>query len=285
MKIKITIVLVVVMLTLSLYIGNETWKQVKNSSDQKESVTLPFDSVSNHLLAVACMDCHSNHTKVPLYARFFPISSYTARHVEEGRKELNLGDWDKLRSADRFNACKAMIREVRKKKMPLPDYALLHPEARMSEARREQLIRGIKHYMKGLHQGLLEEQFSGNDLHVTTAKGDTTIVFEGPGEQRVIELFTSPLLSTVQEVQGSAPLVRLYFAESAHDEKAAITPPAQSIYGAYMSNRPAGILYCLHRGSLHQLIFKDLSTFQDHQLYSSTDSIQHYAFLSGTSAH
>src|SRR6266851_5041950 len=47
----------------------------------------------NAILERACVDCHSNQTKWPWYSRIAPISWLMVRHVNEGRKKLNLSEW------------------------------------------------------------------------------------------------------------------------------------------------------------------------------------------------
>jgi hypothetical protein len=73
-----------------------------------------------------------------------------ADHVQEGRQELNLSEWG-LHEAEAEEAMEEegeeveeMVNKVRKGKMPLPSYLLLHPEARLTDAEIEQLIQGIE---------------------------------------------------------------------------------------------------------------------------------------------
>ncbi len=87
----------------------------------------------------ACFDCHSNETKWPWYSNIAPISWRVVEHVEHGRSELNFSEFDKpQRHADEA------AREVRKGSMPLNDYLLLHPEARLSEEETQELIAGLE---------------------------------------------------------------------------------------------------------------------------------------------
>jgi hypothetical protein len=58
-------------------------------------------------------------------------------HVDEGRRELNFSEW--RRDHEAGEAAEA----VREREMPPRTYLLLHPEARLTEAEREQLARGL----------------------------------------------------------------------------------------------------------------------------------------------
>lgn len=80
----------------------------------------------------SCRDCHTNETSWPSYAYVAPISWLVARHVKEGRSELNLSDWA---AYDRAKATKKLFEiceEVREGKMPLRPYLLTHEKAKLS---------------------------------------------------------------------------------------------------------------------------------------------------------
>jgi mono/diheme cytochrome c family protein len=102
------------------------------------------------LMEKACFDCHSNETRWPWYSKVAPASWVVVDHVQEGREELNLSEWG-LHEAEAEEAMEEegeeveeMVNKVRKGKMPLPSYLLLHPEARLTDAEIEQLIQGIE---------------------------------------------------------------------------------------------------------------------------------------------
>jgi hypothetical protein len=91
------------------------------------------------LLRAACYDCHSYETKWPLYSRIAPSSWLVVKDVNEGREHFNFSKWP----ADPARAAKKMerINEVLDyREMPPKKYTLLHPEARLSEAQRKQLM-------------------------------------------------------------------------------------------------------------------------------------------------
>ncbi|ARA94491.1 hypothetical protein AWN76_015890 [Rhodothermaceae bacterium RA] len=87
----------------------------------------------------ACFDCHSNETVWPWYAYVAPVSWRVAGHVEDGRRHLNFSAWDQP------NEDADEVEEVlREGEMPLWDYVLLHPEARLTGAETEALIEGLR---------------------------------------------------------------------------------------------------------------------------------------------
>lgn len=87
----------------------------------------------------ACFDCHSNETRWPWYAYIAPMSWRIEEHVLTGRSELNFSEFDKPQRHAHEAA-----EEVEEGKMPLPDYLRLHPEARLDEAEKAELLAGLR---------------------------------------------------------------------------------------------------------------------------------------------
>lgn len=87
----------------------------------------------------ACADCHSHATEWPWYSHVAPVSWLVYRDVVEGRGEFNIhADPDHRGHAD------DAAEEVAEGEMPLKIYLPLHPEARLSEGERRELIAGLK---------------------------------------------------------------------------------------------------------------------------------------------
>lgn len=87
----------------------------------------------------ACFDCHSNETVYPWYANIAPVSFFLANHIREGREKLNFSEWDA--SNEDFDEVQKVIE---KGEMPLGNYLMMHPEARLTEAEKEQLVSGLR---------------------------------------------------------------------------------------------------------------------------------------------
>jgi heme-binding protein len=98
-----------------------------------------WDSPRTRQLAEdACFACHSNETRWPWYASVAPVSWLTQNDVDEGRRVLNFSEWD--RPQESGEAAEAL----REGEMPPLQFKLLHPEARLSDAEKAQLIRGLE---------------------------------------------------------------------------------------------------------------------------------------------
>jgi len=99
-----------------------------------------WDSPATRALAErACFNCHSNETKWPWYTWVAPVSWLTESDVHEGRRHLNFSEWDrKQRYAD---DAAAMLEEG---EMPPWFYLPMHPEAKLTDEEKAQLIRGLE---------------------------------------------------------------------------------------------------------------------------------------------
>jgi cytochrome c551/c552 len=101
-----------------------------------------WDSPATRALAKrACFDCHSNETVWPWYARIAPVSWLVRYDVDEGRSELNFSDWQG--GAREGEQADKIAKELRKGEMPPIQYLPTHPEARLSDAEKRQLMDGL----------------------------------------------------------------------------------------------------------------------------------------------
>jgi hypothetical protein len=96
-----------------------------------------IDAPSNVLsiLKASCFDCHSNETEWPWYSYVAPVSFLVSEDVEDGRKRVNFSEWDKYDDEKRAKKLDAIIEEVEEGEMPLSKYTLMHPDAKMDQAK------------------------------------------------------------------------------------------------------------------------------------------------------
>jgi hypothetical protein len=98
-----------------------------------------WDSATTRDLAVrACFDCHSNESVWPWYSNIAPVSWLLQRHVDEGREKLNFSTWGSGEQ-ETEHAADLVVRG----EMPPGDFQLLHPEARLTDAEKQQLVDGL----------------------------------------------------------------------------------------------------------------------------------------------
>jgi hypothetical protein len=98
-----------------------------------------WDSPETRALARrACFDCHSNETEWPVYSRVAPASWLVQHDVAEGRTALNFSEWQRPQ-----HEAGDAAEEVTEREMPPRIYQLMHAHARLSDADRDRLARGL----------------------------------------------------------------------------------------------------------------------------------------------
>jgi len=95
-----------------------------------------------------CFDCHSNETQWPWYTAVPLVGGTVVGHVQEGRRELNLSRMDRPQE-EAHEAGEA----VREGAMPPTYYVALHPSARLTDAERRRLARGLDATLGGEGEG------------------------------------------------------------------------------------------------------------------------------------
>ncbi|MBA4851701.1 heme-binding domain-containing protein [Emticicia sp. BO119] len=127
----------------------------KNESNDKThdiSTKYMIPTEVNHLLEVACNDCHSNKTLYPWYSQIQPIAWWMNHHVEDGKRHLNFSTFTSLPVAVQNHKFEETIEMIDEKEMPLESYTFLglHKEANLSDADRKAIIDWAKAQMDTL---------------------------------------------------------------------------------------------------------------------------------------
>jgi len=98
-----------------------------------------WNSMSTRQLAKrACFDCHSNETRWPNYSRVAPVSWLVAHDVRQGREALNFSEWHRPQEE-----APEAVEAIAEREMPPVAYRLMHRDARLTDAERELLMRGL----------------------------------------------------------------------------------------------------------------------------------------------
>lgn len=102
------------------------------------------------VLKNACYDCHSDHTRYPWYSNVQPLGWWLARHVDEGKGELNLSEFGSYSKKVQLRKLNQMSETVNNREMPLPSYTWGHPEARLTD----QQVATFTEWIDGLYDEL-----------------------------------------------------------------------------------------------------------------------------------
>jgi len=94
---------------------------------------------TEELFKRACSNCHSNETVWPWYSSIAPLSWIINLDVKIGRKKFNVSEWGRPGRNEGDEAAA----ETREGKMPPWFYLPAHPEAKLTTAEKDELVRGF----------------------------------------------------------------------------------------------------------------------------------------------
>ena len=93
------------------------------------------------LFKPACFDCHTQQTVWPWYHALPGVKQYIEHHVEEGLHDFDITDGVPFKGdAPLDRQLRRISRQVGGGGMPLWDYRLMHPDARLSDEQRATIV-------------------------------------------------------------------------------------------------------------------------------------------------
>jgi cytochrome c len=105
-----------------------------------------------HVLQTKCADCHSTNTEWPLYSRLAPASWLVEHDVHDGRNHLNMSQWQRYNLETQIDLLTKIASEARSGQMPVKQYLILHPKARLSSEERQLIYDWAKAERKHIKQ-------------------------------------------------------------------------------------------------------------------------------------
>ena len=134
----------IVLAILLVFIAMQFIRPTKNSSNavQQADMLTHFnvpDSVAG-ILKTACYDCHSNNTNYPWYANIQPAGWLLAKHIRDGKEELNFNEFASYSQRRQLSKLKSIQNSIKDGSMPLSSYTLIHSDAKLSDKNKALLI-------------------------------------------------------------------------------------------------------------------------------------------------
>ena len=142
---KFLIVLAVLVgLAVCLMVALQLVPYGKNHTNPPVVMEPQWDSPQTRDLAKrACFDCHSNESVWPWYSNVAPVSWLIQKDVDEGRQTFNFSEW----GTSWMNA-QELAEVISEGSMPPSQYTPMHPEARLTRAEKDALIKGLQNSIK-----------------------------------------------------------------------------------------------------------------------------------------
>lgn len=131
-----------------LFLLMQLYQPARNESYEQEltaNFTKRYDVPKNveTVLRTSCYDCHSNNTNYPLYSVIQPARFFMEEHIKDGKKNLNFNEFGKYSKRKQENKLEAIIKQIESDEMPLASYRVLHKNAIITPAQKEEVINWI----------------------------------------------------------------------------------------------------------------------------------------------
>jgi hypothetical protein len=92
------------------------------------------------VLKTSCYDCHSNNTIYPWYSHVQPFGWMLARHIRNGKAQLNFSEFGSYSLRRQKSKLKGTENSIKDGTMPLLSYVLLHKNAKLSKENKALII-------------------------------------------------------------------------------------------------------------------------------------------------
>ncbi|POY36432.1 cytochrome C [Solitalea longa] len=146
----------IVLALLFVFIGIQFIQPARNKSGQvlPTDITKMYNLPENVqvVLKNACYDCHSNNTNYQWYATIQPVGWWLASHIKKGKADLNFNEFGNYSKRKQQSKLKAIANSVKDKTMPLPAYALIHKNAKLSKEDKILLLNWVENLKDSLSQ-------------------------------------------------------------------------------------------------------------------------------------
>ncbi|HEV8271444.1 MAG TPA: heme-binding domain-containing protein [Chitinophagaceae bacterium] len=109
-----------------------------SSTDIKKTFSIPENV--QLVLQISCYDCHSNNTNYPWYSRIQPFGWLLAKHIKNGKAELNFNEFSSYSLRRQISKLSGIGNSVKDGTMPLNSYTMIHKNARLSKEDKALLI-------------------------------------------------------------------------------------------------------------------------------------------------
>ncbi|WP_160137619.1 heme-binding domain-containing protein [Chryseobacterium sp. c4a] len=116
---------------LGIFGGLQLFSQPLEGKPVTGKIEAPKEVIA--ILENSCFSCHSNQQNLSWYDKIAPISWAVNKDVKRAREVLNFSEWEKLSPAEHKGKMYAILNMIQSGKMPLHEYTILHPSAKITQ--------------------------------------------------------------------------------------------------------------------------------------------------------
>jgi hypothetical protein len=134
----------IMLVILLVFIAMQFMRPERNSSNavQRADMVRHFNVPANvaGILKTSCYDCHRNNTSYLWYSNIQPVGWLLAKHVNDGKEELNFNQFTTYSHRRQLGKIKSIQNSIRDGSMPLSSYTLIHPDAKFSDESKASIL-------------------------------------------------------------------------------------------------------------------------------------------------
>lgn len=112
----------------------------------------PVPADVKQVLDKACLDCHSNNTRYPWYAKIQPVHWWMENHVKDGKKHVNYDEYTNKPLRYQYHKMEETIEMVKEGEMPLDSYTWTHKDAKLTDAEKALITGWAQSVMTSMEQ-------------------------------------------------------------------------------------------------------------------------------------
>lgn len=135
------ILLLLLLVFIAMQFIQPAWN--KSAEIQQADIRQHFNVPANvaGILKTSCYDCHSNNTGYPWYANIQPVGWILAKHINDGKKELNFNEFSTYSERRQLSKFKAIGNSVKDGTMPLSSYTFIHADAKFLNGQKQLIMK------------------------------------------------------------------------------------------------------------------------------------------------
>ncbi|MGN7705182.1 heme-binding domain-containing protein [Chryseobacterium sp. 22543] len=121
---------IVFLAILGIFGGLQLFSNPLEGKPVTGKIEAPREVIS--ILENSCFSCHSNQQNLSWYDKIAPVSWAVNKDIRRAREVLNFSEWEKLSPAEHQGNMYAILNMMQSGKMPLHEYTLMHPSAKIT---------------------------------------------------------------------------------------------------------------------------------------------------------
>jgi len=161
-EITVKPIAIIVLVVLSLFAVLQFFNKPLEGKPVVKKIEAPREVLA--ILENSCFNCHSNEQNLKWYDKIAPISWAVNKDIARAKEVLNFSEWN-YSAAEHQGKMYAILNMMQSGKMPLHEYTLLHPSAKIT-AKDVETIKKYTLSLSGVASGKKEVKNAQQNIEI-----------------------------------------------------------------------------------------------------------------------